>query len=67
MNNNQNMGQYLDQDVPIQQLDNELLSDEPAFIYAQLDSAKSKQGKKVKLDKRYYQMKYRKKRGEKND
>ena len=62
MNKNQDMGQYLDQDVPIQQLDNQLFSDEPAFIYAQLDFAKSKQGKKAKRDKQYYQVKYRKER-----
>ena len=42
------IAQYLDQELPLSQLDNNLMSDEPTFLNAQLAFAKSKQGKTAK-------------------
>ena len=45
---NKEIAQYLDQEIPLHQLDNKLMSDEPTFLDAQLAFAKSKQGKTAK-------------------
>lgn len=60
---NQEMAEHLDQEVPLQQLDNELLSGEPTFIHAQLAYAKSKHSKQAKQKKKAYKKSWFKKGG----
>ena len=45
---NEQIAQYLDQEVPMQQLEADELNDLPAFMQAQLIYAKSTQGKNAK-------------------
>ena len=57
---NNELSQYLDQDVPMSQLDDELANDtddddmDQTFIDAQLAFAKSKQGRQAQRKRSYY-------------
>ena len=55
---NEKLAQYLDQEVPLQQLD-----DEPTFIQAQLAYAKSKHSKQAEQKKTAYKKAWYVKRG----
>ena len=63
---NEELAQYLDQEVPLQQLEADEFNDLPAFMQAQLAYAKSTQGKQAKHKQKAYKRQWFKK-GDKNE
>lgn len=52
--NNKQLSQYLDQEVPLQQLEDDKSHDLPNFMQAQLTYTKSKHSKQSKVKQRVY-------------